>query len=554
MESDLENPESQEMDMAQLLAEHDASTAAKQAESGSILMAKVVSVSAEGVLVDIGEKKEALIPRDEFKEEPVFKPGESIPVLQSRGGRKGGQVSWRKAVEQLAWEHIEQSKARRLPVTATVLGDIKGGLQLECEGALNAFMPASHVDIRPTADLKRFKGETFQTYIVETDRPKGKLVLSRKLWLSQENQKKKLDTLAELKEGDTRQGVVTGITTFGAFVDLGGIEGLLHIGELEWARTRKVSDVLKTGQEISVKILKYDPQTEKISLSRRELLPHPWDDVEARFPQGTVLEGRITNVADFGCFVEVAPQVEGLLHVSEVSWSDANPKLKSLYKAGQKIQVKVIGVSREKEKISLSRKRTLESPWQTLKGKYPAGSLVKVVITHLVPFGAFARLPDGIEGLIHISDFSWVKRIVHPQDVVKPGQELDVKVLEISPEKEKISFGLKQVKPNPFETYRKGAVVSGTITQVTDLGALLEIEPGLEGYIPVSEASMERVDSAKNVFKTGDSVEAKVMNIEPKERKIQLSVRRLDQELQRQAVKKYSAHSPRPNLGDLLDS
>lgn len=554
MENDLDTPESQEMDMGRLLAEHDAESSARQAEAGSILMAKVVSVSPEGVLVDIGEKKESLIPREEFRQDPAFTPGEAIPVLINRNGRKGGQVSWRKAVEQLAWEHIEQSQARHLPVNCKVLGDIKGGLSLECEGALNAFMPASHVDVRPAADLKRFKGETFQTYIVEFDRPKGKLVLSRKLWLSQENQKKKVETLAGLKEGDTRQGVVTGITPFGAFVDLGGIEGLLHIGELEWARTRKVSDILKTGQEISVKILKFDPQTEKISLSRRELLPHPWDNVEASFPLGTVLEGRITHVADFGCFVEVAPQVEGLLHLSEISWNDASPKPRSLFKPGQKIQVKIIGVSREKEKISLSIKRTQESPWQSLRGKYPAGSQVKVVVTHLAPFGAFARLPEGIEGLIHISDFSWVKRIVHPQDVVKEGQELEVKVLEINPEKEKISFGLKQVKPNPFETYRKGAKVSGTITQVTDQGALLEIEPDLEGYIPVSEASMERVDSAKNVFKVGDSVEAKVMNVEPKERKIQLSVRRLDQELQRQAVKKYSAHSPRPSLGDLLDS
>lgn len=554
MESDLENPESQEMDMAQLLAEHDAESSAKQAETGSILMAKVVSVSSEGVLVDIGAKKESLIPREEFRQDPAFSPGETIPVLMNRNGRKGGQVSWRRAVEQLAWEHIEQSQARNLPVNCKVLGDIKGGLSLECEGVLNAFMPASHVDMRPAADLKRFKGQTFQTYIVESDRPKGNLVLSRKLWLSQENQKKKVETLAGLKEGDTRQGVVTGITTFGAFVDLGGIEGLLHIGELEWARTRKVSDILKTGQEISVKILKFDPQTEKISLSRRELLPHPWDNVETSFPLGAVLEGRITNVADFGCFVELAPQVEGLLHVSEIFWNDASPKPRALFKPGQKIQIKIIGVSREKEKISLSLKRTQESPWQSLKEKYPAGSKVKVVITRLSPFGAFARLPEGIEGLIHISDFSWVKRINHPQDVIKTGQELEVKVLEVNPEKEKISFGLKQVKPNPFETYRKGAKVSGAITQVTDQGAFLEIEPDLEGYIPVSEASMERVDSAKNVFKVGDSVEAKVMNVEPKERKIQLSVRRLDQELQRQAVKKYSAHSPRPNLGDLLDS
>jgi small subunit ribosomal protein S1 len=414
-------------------------------------------------------------------------------------------------------------------------------------------MPASHVDVRPAVDLKHFKGKIFQTCVVEFDRPKGKLVLSRKLWLSQENQKKKVETLAHLKEGEIRQGVVTGITSFGAFVDLGGIEGLLHIEEIEWARTRKVSNILKTGQEISVKILKFDPQTEKISLSRRELLPHPWDNIESRFPLGTVLEGRIANVTDFGCFVEVSPQVEGLLHLSEISWQEASPKPSSLFKKWQKIQIKIISVSRAKEKISLSLKRLQESPWQSLKKKYPAGSVVSVIVTRLMPFGAFARLPEGIKGLIHISDFSWLKRIHHPQDMLKAGQELDVKILEINPGKEKISFGLKQIKPDPFETYRKGAKVAGTITQAADSGAFLLIEPDLEGYIPVSEASLERVDSAAKVFKVGDTVEAKIMNVDPKERKIQLSVRRLEQELERQAVKKYSAHLPRPSLGDFLE-
>ena len=554
MTTELEQADSQEMDMAQLLAEHDAQSQANQAETGSILMAKVVSVSSEGVMVDIGQKKETLIPRAEFRTDPAFKTGESIPVLLNSGRKGGQQVSWKRAVDQMAWEHIEQSRARNLPVRAVVIGEIKGGLTLECEGVLEAFMPASHVDVRAVGDLKKFKGEVFQTYIVECDRPKGKLLLSRKLWLSQENQKKKIETLAELKEGDTRQGVVTGITSFGAFVDLGGIEGLLHIGELEWARTRKVSDVLKTGQEISVKIIKFDKETEKISLSRRELMPHPWDNIEERIPAGTEVEGRITSVTDFGCFVEIAPQVEGLLHASEISWKEAMPKPRALFKAGQKIRVKVIGVSRKDEKISLSLKRTLENPWETIKSKYPVGATVKAVIGNLTPFGAFARLPEGIEGLIHISDFSWIKRVAHPQDMVKTGQEVEVKVLDINLGKEKISLGLKQTRPNPFETYRKGVSVSGTITQVTDQGALLEIEPGVEGYIPLAEASMDKTDSAKKIFKEGDRVEAKVINVEPKERKIQLSVRRLDQELQRQAVKKYSATSPRPNLGDLLDT
>ncbi len=553
MTADIEDIESQEIDMATALAEHEAASKAAIPENASIVMAKVISISDEGVMVDIGEKKETLLPRQEFGKAIAFTAGESIPVYMSRNGGNA-RISWRKAVEQMAWEHIEQTKLRNLPISATVQGETKGGLIVECEGILNAFMPASHVDVRPVKDLKSLKGKVFQTYIVEAERGKGKLVLSHKLWLSEENQKKKTETMALLKEGDIRKGVVTGITSFGAFVDLGGIEGLLHIGELEWAHTKKVSDVLKAGQEIEVKILKIDKEAEKISLSRRELLPHPWDKIEERFPVGTAVSGKITSLTDFGCFVEIAPNVEGLLHASEISWKEANPKPKSILKNGQTIQVKIISVSRDKEKISLSLKRTQENPWDTLRKTYPTGSVIKVTVTNLVPFGAFARLPNGIEGLIHISDFSWVKRIAQPQDVLKSGDEIEVKVLEINPDKEKIAFGLKQMKQNPYETYKKGAHVSGKITQVTDQGALMEIEKDLEGYIPLSETSMEKVDSAKKVLKEGDLVEAKVMNVDPKERKLQVSIRQLDQELQRQAVKKYSAKIPRPKLGELFDS
>jgi len=554
---DIENTEIQEMDMAQLLAEHESAAKAKSVDLGSILMAKVISISEDGLWVDTGEKKEAFIPSNEFKKNNFFSPGDTIPViLSTKSGKMGSQthVSWRKAAEQMAWEHITQSKNRNLPVTVKVIGDIKGGLLLECEDVLTAFMPASHVDIRPVKDLKSFKNKTFTASIVESEPHKGKLILSRKIVLSQENQKKKEEILSRLKDGEVHTGVVTGITSFGAFVDLGGVEGLLHIGELEWARTRKVSDVVKVGQEITVKIIKFDLESEKISLSRKTLLPHPWDNIESRFPIDSQVSGKITSVTDFGAFVEIAPQVEGLLHGSEILWGEPNPKPGAHLKVGQTLLLKIIGVDRQKEKISLSLKRNQESPWKRISENYPPGSTVKVKITHLAPYGAFARLPEGFEGLIHISDFSWVKRIPHPNDMVKSGQEIEVKIISVKPDTEKISFGIKQMKPNPFETYRKGFKVSGSITQVTDQGAHLEIEPDLEGYIPLSEVSIERVDSAKKVFKIGDTAEAKVIAVDAKNRRIQLSVRSIEQDQHRQAVKKYSAHLPRPNLGELLDN
>ena len=554
--TELPELQAEEMDMAQLLAQHEAASESHAIENNSILIAKIAALSQDGVMVDIGKKKEVLIPIKEFgKSADRLVIGGTLPVLviSDGGGNRPVKVSWRAANERMAWEHAGEAQKRNLPIQARVKGEIKGGLLLECEGALTAFMPASHVDVRPLHDLKRFKGQTLSAYVVELDAKKNKLILSRKLWLSEENQKKKSETLAHLKTGDTRKGVVTGIASFGAFVDLGGIEGLLHIGELEWAHTKKVSDVLKAGQEIEVKILKFDPETEKISLSRKELLPHPWDGVESRFPAGGLVKGKVTTVTDFGAFVEIAPHVEGLLHASELSWKSMSPRPRDYVKAGQVIQVMILSVNREKEKISLSLKRLEASPWEKIVHDFPVGSKTQVTITNLVSFGAFARLPNGIEGLIHISDFSWVKRISHPRDVLKEGQETLVKILEIDPAKEKISFGIKQLKPNPYETYKKGARVSGPVTQVTAAGALVQIEPDLEGFVPAREISQEKAEQPKLSLSVGDKVEAKVILVNLKEKKIQLSIRQLEQELERAAVKKYSKSVPRPNLGELLE-
>lgn len=552
-----EDSESSEgMGMAELLAQEESESEQAESSEHSLISAKVVSIVDEGALVDIGEKAEALVPRTEFGQTPPFAVGDTIHVVSLSRGPKGGnrRVSWRAARDRMAWEQIEQIYRSKQPVQVKIKAETRGGLIAECENGITGFIPASQIDVRPSRDLKKWKGQTVSVYVAEFDSRKNNLVLSRKLWVSEENEKKKTETMATLKEGDVKQGTVTGITSFGAFVDIGGVEGLLHIGELEWARTNKVSDVLKVGQKVEVKVIKLDLQAEKISLSRKALLPHPWDNVDKRFPVNSIVDGKVVSVTDFGAFVEIAPQVEGLLHASEISWNAFSQKPQEVLKAGEKIKVKVISVNHEQQKISLSLKRTKESPWDRIEQKYPVGSVAKVTVSYLVPFGAFVRLEEGVEGLIHISDFSWAKRVRHPEDVIKVGQELEVRVLEIDSTKEKISFGLKQLKANPYEAYSKGKRVAGAITEVNDSGAVVEIEPELEGFIPRSEISSERFERPSDVLTVGEKVEAKVILVDPKERKINLSIRQLELDLQRAAEKKYSAKNPRPKLGELLDS
>ncbi len=546
----------EELGMAELLAQHESETLETAKTVGSFILAKVVSIVESGALVDIGEKAEALIPRIEFGPNPPFAIGDSVPVLVSQGIRREDhlKVSWRAARDKMAWEQIVSAQEKKIPIHGKVKSETKGGLLFECDFGLVGFIPASQIDVRPSRDLKKWTGKEMSVYIMEYDVRKNNLVLSRKQWQSEVNLKLKTQTLTELKIGDVKTGVVTGITTFGAFVDIGGIEGLLHIGELEWGHTKKVGDVLRIGQEIKVKVIKFDAAKDKVSLSRRELLPHPWDGVEERFPAGSVVPGMVVSITDFGAFVEIAPQVEGLLHASEVSWKTNSINLKESLKVGQKLQVKVLGVNRQKEKISLSAKRVEANPWDTIEHIYPIGSRTKVLVTTLAPFGAFVKLKEGIEGLIHISDFSWTKRVKNPQDMIAAGQEIEAQVLEINKEKEKISFGLKQLKANPYETYSRGSKITGKVIQLMEAGAVVEIDSELEAFVPSTEITSEKFVKPQDLLQVGDMIEAKVIQVDAKERKLNVSIKQLDRDLQIAATKKYSDRAPRPNLGKLLDS
>jgi len=433
-----DSPE-EEIGMAELLEQE---SAAQSSNQNPIFMAEIVSVVKDGVLVDTGRKMEALIPMEEFGTKFPFKVGEMIPVCKVQGNSSDGhaKVSWKRAQEQIAWEEVEQALRTKTPLQAKIVLEIKGGLVVECENGLRGFLPASQIDVRPVRDLKKWMGQKITVYVMDFDAHKNNLVLSRKLWKSEEDQKKREEILTVLKVGDKREGIVRGITSYGAFIDIGGMEALLHIGELDWAHTKRVKDVLKIGQRIEVQVIAIDQESQKIALSRKTLLTHPWEKIEERFPLGSIQDGRVTHLTDFGAFVEICPNVEGLAHISEISWSSDKKKPKELLKAGQKVQVKILAIDREKEKISLSIKRAGQSPWEMFPSKYRVGSLVKVRISSLASFGAFASLPEGPEGLIHISDFSWTQKIENPKEVLKVGEIVEVKVLEIDAKKEKISF------------------------------------------------------------------------------------------------------------------
>ncbi len=526
------------MDMGQLLAQE-----AKVSENGPrFLMAIAVSIIKEGLLVDIGGKREALIPRAEFEGEIPFKAGDSIPVLKSSGEKAEGyfRVSWKAAREKLGWEEIEKAFQNKVPLTVQVVKEIKGGLLVNCNNGLQGFLPASQVDVRQNSDLKSWKGKSITVYVIQYDIYKNNLVFSRKGWVLEENQKKKEELLKVLKVGDIFKGIVRGMTPYGAFVDIGGLEGLLHIGEVDWSHTKKLSQILKMGQEIEVKVIKLDLATEKVSLSRKELLPHPWEGVEEKFKIGMVVKGKVTHCAEFGAFVEIAPNVEGLVHNSEISWEEEVKNPKNHLKVGQIYEAKILNISREKEKISLSIKRVQLSPWEAVSRKYPAGSTVKVKITSFAPFGAFAKIPEGLNGLIHISDFSWTKKIEKPEEILQIEQEVDVKVLEIHPLKEKMSFGLKQMKGNPYDQFYKRSRIKGKITQILEAGAFVDLGNEVEGFIPYSEISSEKFNQLEEVLKIGEEIEGIVTLTDPKEKRIQISIAQLERELQKTAQKKYS--------------
>jgi small subunit ribosomal protein S1 len=553
-----EAPVKEEMDMEQLLAEAEKEAAAEAASIGTIVTATVVEVGASGVLVDVGLKAEGLIPLFEFRSLPTPpKAGDTLPVLIKKPAGPEGHalVSWLEAKNRAAWPAIQAAKDAGTALEGKVLRAVKGGLIVDV--GVEGFLPASQVDRRPVRDLTGFVGTLVTVTILELDPRKGNVVLSRRAILEKEVAAKQEEAVKNIEVGKTLAGTVTGLTAFGAFVDVGGVEGLVRLPDISWARIGKPGDALKVGQKVEVKVLKFDPATKKLSLGRKQLLPHPWQNVEARFPVGTVLDGKVTNVTEFGAFVQLEPGLEGLIHKTELSWEAREVKPADALKTGQAVKVKVIAVKPAEERISLSLKRGGHSPWDDAAAKWSAGSRLKGKVVRLADFGAFIALGNGIEGLLRVEDLSWTRRIAHPKDILSVGQELDLVVLDVNPAAEKIGLGLKQTTPDPAKAFKPGTVVEGKVVRLSDHGAFVQIAPEMEAFMHISEiTSDKRLNHPSEALKEGDEITAVVIKGKApvkggKSRRIDISERQHERQQEKNLLKQYRPSTGGVSIGEV---
>jgi ribosomal protein S1 len=544
---------------ADLFAE---SLAKQEMKQGEVIPAEVVRVDYNYVVVNAGLKSESFIPIEEFKNdrgEVDVKVGDFVSVaIESLENGYGDTVLSRDKAKRLAaWMNLEKALETGEPVTGTVTGKVKGGLTVMTNG-IRAFLPGSLVDTRPVKDTTPYEGKTMEFKVIKLDRKRNNVVLSRRAVVEASMGEERAKLLETLKEGAIVKGIVKNITDYGAFVDLGGIDGLLHITDLAWRRVRHPSEVLEQGQEITAKVLKFDQEKNRVSLGIKQLGEDPWIGIARRYPQGTRLFGKVTNITDYGAFVEIEAGIEGLVHVSEMDWTNKNVDPKKVVQLGEEVEVMVLEIDEERRRISLGMKQCKPNPWEEFAATHQKGDTVKGQIKSITDFGVFIGLEGGIDGLVHLSDLSWTEPGEEAVRKYKKGEELEAVVLSIDVERERISLGVKQMSGDPFNnfcsTHEKGSVVTGKVKSVEAKGAVIDLGNDTEGYLRASEIGPDRVEDARNVLKEGDEVTAAITNIDRKARSIQLSIRAKDQAETREAMAKMEedAQAGTTNLGALL--
>lgn len=544
---------------ADLFAE---SLAKQEMKQGEVIPAEVVRVDYNYVVVNAGLKSESFIPIDEFKNdrgEVDVKVGDFVSVaIESLENGYGDTVLSRDKAKRLAaWMNLEKALETGELVTGTVTGKVKGGLTVMTNG-IRAFLPGSLVDTRPVKDTTPYEGKTMEFKVIKLDRKRNNVVLSRRAVVEASMGEERAKLLETLKEGAIVKGIVKNITDYGAFVDLGGIDGLLHITDLAWRRVRHPSEVLEQGQEITAKVLKFDQEKNRVSLGIKQLGEDPWIGIARRYPQGTRLFGKVTNITDYGAFVEIEAGIEGLVHVSEMDWTNKNVDPKKVVQLGEEVEVMVLEIDEERRRISLGMKQCKPNPWEEFSATHQKGDTVKGQIKSITDFGVFIGLEGGIDGLVHLSDLSWTEPGEEAVRKYKKGEELEAVVLSIDVERERISLGVKQMSGDPFNnfcsTHEKGSVVTGKVKSVEAKGAVIDLGNDTEGYLRASEIGPDRVEDARNVLKEGDEVTAAITNIDRKARSIQLSIRAKDQAETREAMAKMEedAQAGTTNLGALL--
>ena len=505
-----------------------------------VVRGAVVEIRGKDIIVDIGYKGSGTINADEFLNPDGtlgVAVGDVVEVLVEHLEDANGNVrlSRERAEKMKIWDEVEKAFRSNMTVHGVILEKVKGGLAVDI--GIRAFLPGSQVDVKPVRNLDPYLGKSFDMKVIKVNRRRGNIVLSRKLYLETINASMKEETLAGLEEGKLVEGQVKNITEYGAFIDLGGVDGLLHITDMSWGRLNHPSEMFQVGDKVEVAILKYDKDTERVSLGYKQKFPDPWLTVVERYPVQHTVKGKVVSITDYGAFVELEPGVEGLVHVSEMSWTKKVKSAKGMVNLGDQVEAIILAVDPENRRISLGMKQITPNPWMAVAEKYQIGEIVTGIVRNVTEFGAFVELEEGIDGLVHISDFSWTKKVKHPGELYKKGDEITAKVLNVDPLAQRMSLGIKQMEPNVWELFfsghRVGDSIAGKIARITDFGAFVDLGDGIEGLVHVSELSRKRVEDIQKEFSMGQDLTMKIVKLDPTEHRIGLSVKQYEMDLEK---------------------
>lgn len=501
-------------------------------KAGEIVKGTILAVSGNDVLIDIGYKAEGSVPVSDFKDEEI-KIGGTCDVLICSLETRSGMVdlSKSKADEKLRWEALLNKYTEGCTINGLVTGKVRGGLTIEVDG-ITAFLPGSQIDVEPIHDMDEYVGKTLELKLLKINNERRNLILSRRELIEERVAEQKRELLASIQIGQHRTGKVKNITDFGAFIDLNGLDGLLHITDMSWGRVKHPSEVLKVGDELEVVVLDVDLDRERVSLGLKQTQKNPWDGIEERYPIGAKFHGKVVNLAPYGAFVELEPGIEGLVHISEFSWTKRVAKASDVLKVGDEVDVAILSIDTVNQKIALGIRQTEENPWDTVQKRYPIGSRVKGKVRNFTSYGAFVEIEDGIDGMIHVSDMSWTRKINHPSEMLQKGQEVEAVVLEIDVEQQRISLGLKQASEDPWSSiatrYSIGQIVKGKVSKIASFGAFIELEDGVDGLVHISQISNDHVEKVKDALKVGQEVEARIVRVDGGDRRIGLSIKAVD--------------------------
>ncbi len=536
-------------------------------DEGSIVKGEVVRIDADNVLVDVNFKSEGQIPASEFMDSAgqlAVKVGDKVDVFVVRKNEQEGSIvlSYEKAKRMQVFDQLEAVLENGGICTGRILRRIKGGYTVDL-GGVEAFLPGSHVDLRPVPDMDALVNQEYEFRVLKINRRRSNVIVSRRVLLEEDRDSKRQDLLTTLEEGQMVTGRVKNITEYGVFVDLGGLDGLLHITDMSWKRIRHPREIVSLGQELELRVLSFDKDNNKVSLGLKQLVEDPWLDINEKFPENATFKGKVTNLVDYGAFVELESGVEGLVHISEMSWTRKLRHPSQMVHPGDEVDVVVLGVDSSKKRISLGMKQIKENPWEVVAVKFPEGTILEGAIKNITEFGMFIGIEDGIDGLIHVSDISWTKKIRHPNELFQVGDVVQAKVLTVDQENEKFTLGIKQLQEDPWsyvpDKYPVGSTVNGVVTNITDFGLFVEVQEGIEGLVHVSEISNKKIKSPSELYKEGETIEAKVIHVSAEERRLGLSIKQLKEESEERKKPAREMRTAGPdaagggqNLGDLL--